>query len=165
MEALRVILLVLHIASAGIWLGQVPVQFVLGRMIRRSEGKPGELTLLISQLALGGFMGNVGGIGILITGFGLIGIEQVGFLSLGRTTPAWLFIKQIVFIVTLVIAFAVIAPQQRKLRPHIAAAAESAGMVTPEIRQMAGAIKRAGLLISALVFINIVLVVWKPLFY
>ncbi len=163
MTLARTVLLILHILSAGIWISQAAVALVLGRIIHNFEGKPNELTLWMARGMLVGTMGAVGGLGILITGFGLIGVDGYGFLGLGgSTTPAWLFIKQAVYLVILAIVFGYIRPASNKVRAQLAAAAQGATTITPELRSINAQLETVGLIQNLLVLVNITLAVWKP---
>ncbi len=162
MITLRHILLTLHIISAGIWIAQVAAEFAYRSVMRGSQGKPIELPLLMAKVRVVNFMGQVGGIGILITGFALLWTDGLTFLGIGGFTPTWLLIKQIVYLMAMGIAFLVIIPTQRKLVPQFIEAARGTPTVTPDIRKLAGQMTNASRLVNVLVLVNIFLAVWKP---
>src|SRR5687768_17092052 len=109
--ALRVIFLVPHIIFAGMATTQVPVTLVLRRMIRDAEGKPNEITLMGTFGQVVGFLGQVGGIGLLLTGLALLGVDRLGLLGLFGPTPTWLFAKQVIFIIIIVLIVTVLVPR------------------------------------------------------
>jgi hypothetical protein len=162
MDIVRVVLLALHIIAAGTWIAQFPAELGFRMALRGSRGKPVELPILIAQGRVLNMMGQIGGIGILLTGFGLIGIERLGFLNIGGITPNWLLFKQIIYLAAMLIAFAVLMPAQRRLRPLIVEAVKGTPTVTPEIRQLMDRSMMASRLVNLLVLVNVVLGVWKP---
>lgn len=162
MDIIRYILLALHIISAGIWIAQLAAEVGFIAVMRGSQGKPIELPLLMAQGRVLSFMGQVGGIGILLTGFGLLWTNGLSFLGIGGFTPTWLLIKQIVYLVAMLIVFLALVPQQRKLIPKIIEAARGTPKVTPEIRQMNTRLTWISRFINLLVLVNIFLAVWKP---
>jgi hypothetical protein len=162
MMSIRDILLALHIISAGVWIAQLAAEFAFRSVMRGSQGKPIELPLLMARVRVVNFMGQAGGIGILLTGFALLWTDNLSFLGIGGFTPTWLLIKQIVYLVAMLIAFLFIVPTQRKLVPQFIEAARGTPTVTPEIRRLSEQMTNASRLINLLVLVNIVLAVWKP---
>ncbi len=157
----RNILLVLHIISAGIWIAQFPLEIIFRQMRKKAEGTPAELTILTTMLQLLGGMGQIGGMGVLITGLGLIGVSGLGFLGLGAPTPAWLFIKQVIYLILLAMVFTLIRSASEKMEVALEKAQASNGVVTPEIRSLTDRVSQIALAHNALVLVNIVLAVWK----
>jgi hypothetical protein len=164
MDIARVVLLVLHIISAGVWIAQFPAELGFNIARRSVKGTPAELPVLIAEMRVLGLLGQIGGLGILITGFGLIGIQQLGFLNIGGVTPNWLLVKQIIYLATLLIFIIGIMPATRKLRPMLVAAAQNATGITPEITELSNRLLLLSRITNLLVLINIVLAVWKPAF-
>jgi hypothetical protein len=162
MISIRDIVLALHIISAGIWIAQLAAEFAFRSVMRGSQGKPIELPLLMARVRVVNFMGQVGGIGILLTGFALLWTDNLTFLGIGGFTPTWLLIKQFVYLLAMGIAFLFIIPTQRKLVPQFIEAARGTPHVTPQIRQLTAQMTNASRLINVLVLVNIVLAVWKP---
>jgi hypothetical protein len=162
MITIRHILLALHIIAAGIWIAQLAAEAGFVAVMRGSQGKPIELPLLMAQGRVISFMGQVGGIGILLTGFGLLWASNLSFLGIGGFTPTWLLIKQIVYLAAMLIVFVALVPQQRKIMPKIIEAARGTPTVTPEIRQLNTRLTWISRFIDLLVLVNIILAVWKP---
>lgn len=158
----RTVLLVIHIICAGLWIAQFVTTFVFERMIRANESKPAELTLMLAQIKVSSIAGMIAGNGILLSGLGLLATSQLGLLGIGGTvTPLWLFIKQIVYIILLVIVFAAINPAAARLQAQVAAAAQGSTLATPEMR---GTLKRLQKIVyvhDAFVLVNIILAVAK----
>jgi len=162
MITIRHILLVLHIIAAGVWIAQVAAEIGFTAVMRGSQGKPIELPLMMAQGRVVSFMGQVGGIGILLTGFALLWADGLAFLNIGGFTPTWLLIKQIVYLLAMLIAFAILMPMQRRLVPQFIEAARGTPTVTPEIRRLNTQLRNVSRLINLLVLVNIFLAVWKP---
>jgi hypothetical protein len=162
MISIRIIVLALHIISAGIWIAQLAAEVAFTGVLRGSQGKPIELPLMMAQVRVVNFLGQVGGIGILLTGFGLLWIEGLAFLNIGGFTPTWLLVKQVVYLAAMLIVFLVLVPTQRRLAPQFIEAARGTPKVTPEIRQLNRRLTWVSRLIDLLVLVNIVLAVWKP---
>lgn len=163
MITLRHLLLIIHIISAGIWIAQFAVEMAFVPILRSQRGKPLELTLTMTQGRVLSRMGQIGGLGILLTGLGLIAVDGFGLLGIGGSfTPTWLLIKQIVYIVAMVVVGALIVPNSARIEKQLAEAAQGASVVTPEIQQLNGRVRNASLVINLLVLTNIILAVWKP---
>jgi len=163
MLTIRHILLVLHIIAAGIWIAQLAAELGFIAVMRGSRGKPIELPLVMAQSRVISFMGQVGGIGILLTGFGLLWTDGLAFLNISGFTPTWLLIKQILYLIAMLVVFVALVPQQRKLVPQIIEAARGMPAVTPEIRALTTRLTWISRFINLIVLVNILLSVWKPL--
>lgn len=154
------ILLVFHIIAAGVLITQFPVGIVLGRLVKSRAGTPDELTYTLVQGRLMAAMGAIGGMGILITGLLLTFIDGFGVLNIGGTTPGWLVMKQIAYIVSLILVYGLVQPMAKKIYPEFAKAAAGAGTVTPEVRAQLSRLTMISMVVNLLVFVNIVLAVW-----
>lgn len=162
MITIRHILLALHIIAAGIWIAQLAAEVGFIAVMRGSQGKPMELPLMMARGRVIGFLGQVGGIGILLTGFALLWADGLAFLGIGGFTPNWLLIKQIVYLAAMGIAFLVLMPMQRRLASQFIEAARGTPTVTPEIRRLNARLTNVSRLINVLVVVNIILGVWRP---
>ena len=128
---------VIHIVAVGLWISQEGVKFFLGRMIQGAAGKPQELTLMNVDLGVASFLGGMAGPIVLLTGLGLTWVDGYGILGIGGGfTPTWLMIKQIVYLILLVLVFALITPRAKQYQQAAAAAGSSGGTVTPEVRAL-----------------------------
>ena len=159
MVVARNVLLILHIIAAGCWIAGVPVTFAINRVAKRLQG-PAAGAVGAIRGEISGFLGQVGGIGILITGLGLIGVDRYGFLGIGGATPTWLVIKQIIYIVLLVLGIGVLAPMGVRIQKQMAAARDG-GAPPADLQQMMRRMTTLGYVSNLLVFINICLAVWK----
>jgi hypothetical protein len=159
---LRTLLLILHIMFAAMVFAQIPIEFILRRVRARQKGTPAELGTLLLHGQLNQSLGSIGGIGLLLTGLGLGFIRGEGFLGIGGVTPLWLLIKQVNYIIILVLLMALLQPTAKRIYPAFAQAVQSAGTVTPEVQALFSRLQTVSLLINALVVVNIILAVWKP---
>ncbi len=159
---LRTVLLVIHIICAGLWIAQFVTTLVFERLIRTNEGKPAELTLMTAQIRVSSTAGMIAGNGILLTGLALLATEHLGFLGIGGSvTPLWLFIKQIVYIILLVIVFVGINPLAARLQKQIAVASDGNSLATSEMRAQLNRLRMIVYAHDAFVLLNIVLAVAK----
>lgn len=158
---LRNVLLVIHIIAAGFWIAQLPVEMYFRRQQREAKGTADELQSLLTQINVQGVLGQFGGMGILLSGLGLIAVEGLGFLGIGAPTPTWLVIKQVIYIILLVTVFALIRPQSERILAALRQAAQGSDGVTAEISDLAARFGMISTLHSVLVLVNIVLAVWK----
>ena len=159
---LRIILLSLHLIAVGVWVASEVAMIALQQMQRTNAGKPAELTLMAANLRVTGFMGSLAGPIVLLTGLGLMVITGYGIFGIGAPTPLWLFIKQIIYVVLLVIVFVFIRPVASDLEADFAEARANNGLVSDQIKALARRVYSLGHIHTALVIINLVLAVWKP---
>jgi len=158
----RTVLLVIHIICAGLWIAQFVTTLVFERLIHTNEGKPAELTLMNAQIRVSSTAGMIAGNGILLTGLALIATEHLGFLGIGGSvTPLWLFIKQIVYIILLVIVFVGINPLAARLQKQIAVASDGNILATAEMRAQLNRLRIIVYAHDAFVLLNIILAVAK----
>jgi hypothetical protein len=163
MITLRTIFLFLHICTVSLWVAEGAVSLILGRFIRAYAGKPVEATLTLAMGRLESSLGSIAGMGILLTGLGLIWQDHYGLLGIGGgNTPTWLFIKQVVYIIIMGVVGSLIIPRSRKAEQQLEAAIKDAGAVTPEVRALLGRVNMFGIINTVLVLINVFLAVWKP---
>src|SRR5438067_3431838 len=99
------VFLILHILSAGVWIGLGVVTVLTNNFRIRAAGTLGELYLMRSTLIYGSVMGNIGGIGILISGPAIAGISHLPLFAFG--TLPWIALKQLVFVIVLALTFGI----------------------------------------------------------
>ncbi len=157
----RTIFLFLHIIAAGLWITQFVVMVVFDRLIRANADKPPGVTLMMAEVRLLNTLGLLGGPGILLTGLGLLATDRLGFLGIAGITPPWLMIKQILYIILLIIVFALMMPMARRLESQLKAATASSVLITPEMSALHRRLVMISYLQDALVLVNIFLAVTK----
>jgi hypothetical protein len=159
------VFIILHVLCAGIWVGLGVVTVLTNNFRKRAAGTLGELYLMRSTLIYGSVMGNIGGIGILITGPALAGIHHLPWFAFDAVP--WLAIKQVVFVIVLLITFAIYVPLSKKIGRQIGeemGGANPAGGASAELRGMFDRIVTVGMIVQVLVLLNIVLGKWQPMF-
>jgi hypothetical protein len=158
----RTIFLIIHVVCAGIWLSQFVVGVALERMANRAKGTAGESWTRLAQGNASSLMGQIGGIGILISGLALAGISQYGILGLFGNTPTWLFIKQVVYIVAMAITGALIIRRTPLIIPPILQAAAKGEAPSAASNAELQRVFTVSHVVNLLVLINIVLGFWRP---
>ena len=163
---MRTIFLILHIVCAGVWVSELVVSFVLRRLAKRLEDTPAEAWVRIGAGRTAALKGNIGGIGILVSGFSLIGVYRWGFLGLwaADVTPTWVILKQALFMVALVLVFAVVVPSQRRVRKPRLQAAEGGASVSVTERTTLDRAPLVSPIVGIVVLLNIIIGVCKPTF-
>jgi hypothetical protein len=157
---------ILHVLSAGVWIGLGVVTVLTNNFRIRAAGTLGELYLMRATLIYGAVMGNIGGIGILITGPAIAGIHHLPWFAFSAVP--WLAIKQVVFVIVLAMTFAIYVPRSKKIGRRIG---EEMGGATPasgasvELRGMFDRLVTVGLIIQLLVLLNVILGEWQPMLW
>jgi len=162
MDVIRVLLVAAHLLLAGIWFAQLVADWGFSRARQGAEGKAVELPLMMAQVKVLILMGQIGGIGVLLTGFALLWVNGYGLFNVGGLTPTWLLIKQVGMVIALALVFGLVAPAQRKLAPAFIAAAKGTPRVTPEITQLMTQLVGVTRLVNLIVLLAVLLGVWKP---
>lgn len=161
MGAVRNILLIIHIISAGLWITEEFISFIMRRLIAANRDKPAELTLANATLVINGTFGPLASMGILLTGIGMTLNNGWVLLGIGGFTPGWLFVKQVIYIVLIVFVMVVLRPQSEKLAAAFKAATSDGSMID-EARELGSRMWTLGTIHSLIVLVNIILAVWKP---
>ena len=159
------VFLILHIICSGCWISILFANISVGGVLKKSVGTLGELYLMRALIAVGSVMGNIGGIGILITGSVITGMDHKGWFPFG--TLNWLACKQVIFIVLLGMTFGVMVPRVKKARRMIAeelAGASPTKGASVALRKLIMGIMPIGMVMNVLVLLNIILGTWKPNF-
>jgi hypothetical protein len=157
MNIWRVIFLVIHIICAGAWISQFPVSLILER-VRKSLSPAQIPAFRVTQGQVLSGLGQIGGMGILVSGFGLIWADGYGLFNLTAPTPSWLVAKQIFYVVAFGIVGALVIPGQAQMRK----AASSMGELSSEVAAIENRAILASHVVNLIVLINIILAVWKP---
>jgi len=159
------VFVILHIICAGIWFSLGIVNMLLMTQAGKKRGTAAELAHMSSQALCGRIMGMIGGIGILLTGGAITGIMSLGWFPFGTTN--WLATKQTIFVILLILSFAVMMPKGKKIDAMIATESASPNAskgASSELRAAMGTLKTVGILMNLLVLTNIILGEWKPNF-
>lgn len=157
------IFLVLHVLTAGIWMALFPTVMILNGLRKKAANTSSELPYMKAISVLGLVLGNVGAIGVLISGPALAGIGKYPWFDFA--TMPWLAWKQVIFFLALILSFAVIVPRSKKVRKLLTELldAKRANIgASDELRSTFDSYVTASLIVNLLVLINMILGEWKP---
>ena len=140
----------------------IPTGMIMMGRVKKSKGTPVELTTMSLMSILGKTMGMIGGIGLLITGGALVGIENYKWFSFSEFP--WLAYKQTVFVIILIINFTLVVPPSKKLEGMIAERMTMGGGATDKMRAIFGKIGMAAMLMNILTLIAMTFGVTKGIF-
>ncbi|HRI46559.1 MAG TPA: hypothetical protein PK559_05585 [Ignavibacteriaceae bacterium] len=111
------ILWVIHIISAAIWFGAFPADLILRKSISENKGKSGERKLISSWLKVLNISGIIGMVGILVTGVYMSILRaDYSFFQFASGQNHWLYTKQFLMIVLIVVIGALLIPRAEKIR-------------------------------------------------
>lgn len=160
--SIRTIFLIIHVISAVAWLSQFIVGVALQRMAARTKGTAGESWTRLAHGNASSLLGQIGGVGILISGLALLGISQYAILGIGGFTPTWLFIKQVIYIVAMAITGAMIIRPTPIIMPQLLQAASRGEAPSAETTAQLERVFTISHVVNLLVLINIILGFWRP---
>ncbi|MDP3682876.1 MAG: hypothetical protein Q8S01_03000 [Ignavibacteria bacterium] len=114
-----VIFKAVHIISIIVWLGVIPADFLLRKLIREKKGTESEKTLLSFWLKLTNLGGVVGLTGVLVTGILMSMTLGYGFFQFASGANHWLYTKQFLMVIVIILTAAIVIPSGRKVRIEI----------------------------------------------
>jgi len=109
----------IHIISVIVWLGVIPTDLLLRKIIRDKKGTESEKTLLSFWLKLTNLGGMVGLTGILITGITLSITVGYGFFQFASGANHWLYTKQFIIVIVMILIGVFVIPTAKKIRLEI----------------------------------------------
>lgn len=116
------VLLAIHVLSAGLWVANLPVVLILNALTKRFANTAGETHYMAAAGRIGLIMGNIGAVGILLTGPWLEGLNPVyGWFKFDDPAQNWLAWKQVLWILGLIWTGAVLIPASKRVREGIIA--------------------------------------------
>jgi len=154
---LYTLFVVLHILSAGVVIGLITVAVIGTAMRRKVQGTPGEIASIRSAAMMAPIMGNIGSIGLLVSGVALT-LLQYSFFPF--TSLPWLALMQTDFVIIMAIVGAIIAPRGKKILTMANAELSSSGAAqgaSVELRALANKQYATIILIAVLVVIAVAL--------
>lgn len=122
---LYAILLVIHVLSSVVWLGLFPADLILRKSIRDSKGKPEEPGLILSWLKILNIGGIIGLTGVLFSGLLLTIKFDYGFFQFAAGANHWLYTKQLIMVILIIIVGAFLIPNAKKVSGVIKDSANS----------------------------------------
>ncbi|MDP3684388.1 MAG: hypothetical protein Q8S01_10690, partial [Ignavibacteria bacterium] len=93
----------IHIVSVIVWLGVIPADLLLRKIIRDKKGTESEKTLLSFWLKLTNLGGIVGLVGVLATGIFMSITLNYGFFQFASGANHWLYTKQFVIVIVILL--------------------------------------------------------------
>jgi putative copper export protein len=159
------LLWVIHIISSAIWFGAFPADLILRKSISENKGKSGERKLISIWLKVLNISGIVGMSGILVTGI-LMSIIRVdyGFFQFASGANHWLYTKQFLMIILIVVIGALLIPRAKKIRLAIQDSLESQSSIDESTYTN---IKKLGALatsVNVIILLNILFAASRRLF-
>jgi hypothetical protein len=147
-------LVVLHLISVGIGVGIVTLS-IIGRVKGKAiRGTAAELIMYRSMAINGEIMGKLAIGGLLITG---VAMSWMNYSFFPVNTLPWLFIKQCVFILLLIVAFTGTIPRGEKIKKMAMAELQSPNAAQGASEELRALISRqfaTVIVIGILVLIN-----------
>ncbi len=155
------ILLVIHIICAVVWLGIFPADLLLRKSIRANKQKSEEKVLISIWLKLINLGGMIGLTGLLITGIILSIILGYGFFQFASGANHWLYTKQIIMIILMILTFAFIIPTAKKVRVKLNDNLKDSSSFNDEAYQNLNKLFNLSTLVNIFVLINFLLAIIK----
>jgi hypothetical protein len=114
------VFLAIHVLCAGLWVANLPVVLILNKLRKRAANTTGETHYMAAAGRIGLVMGNIGAIGILLSGPALEGMsEGYGWFQFSDPGQDWLAWKQALWVLGLIWTGAVLIPRSKRLRTHL----------------------------------------------
>jgi len=108
------IYITLHIIFAGLWLSFFIIEIILRGKINKGISVNENVS---NYLTFANLFGNIGAIGILLTGILLVVNSGYGFFDM--SSNHWLASKQIILVIILIVTFAMVIPTMKKVRKDL----------------------------------------------
>lgn len=158
-----VFLRAIHIISVIVWLGVIPADFLLRKIIRDKKGTESEKTLLSFWLKLTNLGGIVGLTGILVTGIFMSITLNYGFFQFASGANHWLYTKQFVTVIVIILTAAFIIPSGKKVRLEIEKSVAKNSALTEETYKNITKLGKIFTTVNILIFINLLLALIRNL--
>jgi putative copper export protein len=154
----------IHIISSAIWFGAFPADLILRKSISANKGKSGERKLISSWLKVLNISGIIGMSGILVTGILMSIVRDYGFFQFASGANHWLYTKQFLMIIIVLVIGVLLIPSAKKIRLAIQDDLESQ---SPLAESTYANIKKLGNLatiVNVIVLLNILLAASRHIF-
>ena len=158
-----VLLRAIHIIAVIVWLGVIPADLLLRKIIREKKGTESEKTLLSFWLKLTNLGGMIGLTGILITGITLSITIGYGFFQFASGANHWLYTKQFIMVIVIILTAAFIIPSGKKVRIEIEKSVAANSALTEETYKNISKLEKVLTTINILIVINLLLALTRNL--
>jgi len=153
----------IHIISVIVWLGVIPADLLLRKIIRDKKGTESEKTLLSFWLKLTNLGGIVGLTGVLVTGIFMSITLNYGFFQFASGANHWLYTKQFVTVIVIVLTAAFIIPSGKKVRLEIEKSVAENSALTEETYKNISKLGKILTTINILIVLNLLLALTRNL--
>jgi uncharacterized membrane protein len=148
---------IIHIISVGLWLSLLVYGILLRGRIDKAKGTAEEKGLILSWTNSMSVLGLIGSMGVLITGVYLSVSLDYGFFKFGSGANHWLYTKQFVMVIILILVGAVMIPTVKKIKGQLMPGLLSNKPLNEETYKLLGKLKRVDISINALIILNILM--------
>ncbi|MDP3147963.1 MAG: hypothetical protein Q8N83_02420 [Ignavibacteria bacterium] len=153
----------LHIVSVIVWLGVIPADLLLRKIIRDKKGTESEKTLLSFWLKLTNLGGIVGLTGVLVTGIFMSITLNYGFFQFASGSNHWLYTKQFVIVIVILLTAVFVIPSAKKVRLEIEKSVAENLTLTEETYKNISKLGKILTAINILIVLNLLLTLTKNL--
>ncbi len=151
------VLKIIHVVSAGLWLSLLIYGFILRGRMAQSKGTSEEKGLILTWISSMNILGIVGSMGVLLTGLYLTIAMDYGFFKFASGGNHWLYTKQFVMVIILILIGAVMIPTAKKIKGLLLPDLKSDRPLGEDAYALLGKLKRVDLSMSVLVILNILM--------
>ncbi len=151
------VLKIIHVVSAGLWLSLLIYGFILRGRMAQAKGTPEEKGLILAWISSMNVLGIVGSMGVLLTGLYLTIAMDYGFFKFASGANHWLYTKQFVMVIILILIGAVMIPTAKKIKGLLLPDLKSDRPLGEDAYALLGKLKRVDISMSALVILNILM--------
>ncbi len=152
------VLSVIHVVSAGLWLSLLIFGFILRGRMAQAKGTPEEKGLILTWISSMNILGIVGSLGVLLTGIIMsVMVDVYGFFKFASGANHWLYTKQFVMVIILILIGAVMIPTAKKIKGLLLPDLKSDRPLGENAYALLGKLKRVDISISVLVILNILM--------
>lgn len=148
------ILKIVHIISAGLWLSLLVYGIVSRGRIAAAKGTASEKSLILNWISSLNLIGIIGSLGVLLTGLYLTIVMDYGFFKFASGGNHWLYTKQFIMVIILILVGAVMIPTAKKIKSELVPGLKSDQPLTEEAYKLLGKLKTVDLSINVLIILN-----------
>jgi len=158
-----VIFRAIHIVAVIVWLGTIPADFLLRKLIRENKRTESEKTLLSLWLKLSNLGGMIGLTGILVSGIFMSTTLGYGFFNFSSGANHWLYTKQFIIVIVVVLIGALVIPTAKKIRLDLEKNVTSTSALSDDTYKNISKLKKALTITNVLIVLNLLLALSRNL--
>jgi len=153
----------IHIVAVIVWLGTIPADFLLRKLIRENKRTESEKTLLSLWLKLSNLGGMIGLTGILVSGIFMSTTLGYGFFNFSSGANHWLYTKQFIIVIVVVLIGALVIPTAKKIRLDLEKNVTSTSALSDDTYKNISKLKKALTITNVLIVLNLLLALSRNL--